>query len=114
MPATDSTDAHASEIERKLHHVMFTDDTGRGVFSCVRAHPAWAEHKPLTEPEEDLRDWGVVYGMAFALMREQEPWEPLEDVAARAVDVAWRMFQAWGSGIEEPTRPGDDGSTREV
>lgn len=50
----------------------------------------------LTEWELDLLDWGFVYGMAFALCRDEEPWESLENVSRRAHDVAREAHVSWG------------------
>lgn len=110
MPARSvGSAADDAVIERKLAAVLYPDDTGSGVIGRASTYPRWKEAKALTETEIDLRDWGVVYGMTFALMFSEGSWEPVESAAERAVDVAWRVFQAWGSGIAEPIRS-DEGT----
>jgi hypothetical protein len=110
MPAGNVSPSDDGTIERKLRAVLFIDDSGCGVIGRAGKYPAWSRHKELTETELDVRDWGTVYGMTVALMREQDPWEGLEYVTSRAVEVAWRLYRDWGGGeIAEPTRPMDGG-----
>jgi hypothetical protein len=62
------------------------ENTGQGPVSVAGTDPAWA--KELSEFELDLRDWGVVYGMAFGIARSEQPFETLEAAAERAYDPA--------------------------
>lgn len=94
-------------LGEKVRAILMQDDTGKGPISRCGERPAWVgERLPLTETEMDLRDWGCVYGIAFGLARSEEPCEPLEQVAERALDAAWLAYRDWGSSIAVPTRDG--------
>jgi hypothetical protein len=95
------------EIVDKLRSVLFIDDTRKTpgpVQTSVSRYPKWHRDIQLTETELDLKDWGVVYGMTFALLREKNPWHSLALVCHQAVDIAWRVYVEWGGEITEPDR----------
>ena len=97
-------DSTAMSLEEKLRSILMADDTGKGPIGQCGAWPRWAEDIYLTETEADLRDWGLVYGMAFAIAREQDPWESVESVAKRALEPAQRAYRQWGGHIAQPER----------
>lgn len=41
----------------------------------------------MTNDQCDLVDWGVLYGLAFAMLREGDPWADTRDLAAHARDA---------------------------
>lgn len=56
----------------------------------------------LGEFEMDCLDWGLAYGMAFALCREASPpWESHASVAQRAFHEAWSLWSDWSGGFHE-------------
>jgi hypothetical protein len=48
--------------------------------------------RDLTEYEMDLRDWGLCYGIAWALARSEDAFEERDEVANRAMAAA---KEAW-------------------
>lgn len=64
----------------------------------------------LTERELDLADWGFVYGVAWARVRERRPGDPADAVARyarRAAESVFREYTAEASGAR-PARPQED------
>lgn len=56
----------------------------------------------LSSWENDLREWGVVSGLAFALaLTERRPAETQEELAERALDAALAAWHVWGGGFSE-------------
>lgn len=58
----------------------------------------------LNDFERDLRDWGMVYGVALGLARAEDMWEPLESVTARAREAAVETFLQWSGDFPAPIR----------
>lgn len=60
----------------------------------------WAYERVISEPpaqdlnqrEEDLREWGYVYGLAYGIARGEDPYEANQDVAERAYQAAMGVF----------------------
>ena len=48
--------------------------------------------RDLTDYEMELQDWGLFYGIAWALARAEDPFEPFREVGARAREAA---EEAW-------------------
>lgn len=84
----------------KLQGVMHGDDACSALIE-----PAWSRPLPdaiharaLTDFESDLRDWGMLYGVAFGLARTEEPCEPADSVARRAFEAAEIVFDKYNGG----------------
>ncbi len=104
MP-TMTTSSTAAALEEKLRNVLMQDDNGQGPISRCGERPSWADDgRSLSETEMDLRGWGVVYGMAFAIARMDDPFESTGQVAERALPAAWGAYQEWGADIARPNR----------
>ena len=60
----------------------------------------------LSELELDLGDWGFTYGVAWTVARGQDPEEPDDAVAARALGAAKQVFELYcgQEGWEERVR----------
>jgi len=56
--------------------------------------------------EDDIRDWGLIYGIAYGLARADADYgawdDPNELIADRAYKVARKWFAAWAGEIEDP------------
>lgn len=76
-------------LEQKLRAVMSIDDTGGGPLG--RAGEKLGEGAS-TDRDLDLLTWGAYYGIAFGIARDEEPFEPHEAVAARALHAAWPIY----------------------
>lgn len=44
----------------------------------------------------DCIDWGVVFGMCFAILRERDPWATHGQLAAEALPAAIAVMERWG------------------
>jgi hypothetical protein len=65
------------------------DDCGSAaVIGRGCAGPVDGGISPDTQWELDLRDWGVVYGLAVGIARCEEPFESIQSVTARALEAA--------------------------
>jgi hypothetical protein len=51
------------------------------------------DDNPLTEYELDCRDWGIIMGLAFAVARGEDPYEPEGKVSDRATEATRKV---WG------------------
>lgn len=69
------------------------DDTP---LEAAGTYPARPADECLTPFELDCRDWGFVFGIAYGIARGDDPWEPDEEVLARAHAAAREAFQRWG------------------
>jgi hypothetical protein len=49
----------------------------------------------LTDEQLDARDWGYTYGIALAIARAEDPFEPLSSVVDRARGAAFEAHAAW-------------------
>jgi hypothetical protein len=87
-------------IEAKIRAIIRQDDTA-GFVIAAEKRPS-VEH--LSDWERDLVDWGAVYGLAYGIARAENPFEPFEDVAARAFDAAWPVYLEWSGEFEYDQR----------
>jgi hypothetical protein len=55
--------------------------------------------RDLSDFEQDLREWGVVYGAAYGIACSESPFESAESRAERALEAA-REVDAMGSWSE--------------
>jgi len=53
----------------------------------------------MTVRERDLRDWGLVYGLAFAMLASEEPDADREQIRDRALDAARAAYRRWAGEI---------------
>jgi len=64
-----------------------------GVVGCFPNHP---EGEFLTSFEQDCRDWGLAFGIAYGIARGEDAFEPEDAVAARSLGAARDAFGRWG------------------
>jgi hypothetical protein len=76
-------------LEEKVRAVVSPDDTGAGPLGRMESKLGAG---PFTDRDLDLSHWGVYYGLAFAIARAEDPFEPMANVAQRALDVAWPLY----------------------
>ena len=59
--------------------------------------PSLPPNEYLTEFELNLRDWGFVYGLCYALVRvEADPFESRSSIAEEALEQARFVWKWWG------------------
>jgi hypothetical protein len=86
-----------STLTDKVYAVLAIDEIGRKPPVSVAGTYPCGDLSPF---ELDCRDWGFVYGVAFAIARGEDHWEPIEKTAERALTGARDAFARWaGSGI---------------
>ena len=90
------TTVTARSVEERIHDVLSTQEAG-GMIDRAGDWPRIGDDERLGEFEQDLRDWGIIYGLCFALERLEDPFEREESVSARAVEVARRVWLGWSS-----------------
>ena len=90
----------AAYITERLRALLHLDDTD-GVMEVLEKYPRGVE---LSEFERDLRDWGFVFGMAFAMARGEDPWETNQSVAERALMPAFAAYSDWSGEFRTPDR----------
>lgn len=94
-------------LEEKVRGALSGDDTGSGPISQAAK---WPVGRPeATTSELDLRDWGVYYGVAFGIARGEDPYEPRDSVAARALEAAQRVYREYGGFVSSPFDLNEDG-----
>lgn len=100
-------------LEQKVYAILSTDDTGAGPLS--RAHEkALFTGDEFNEHEHDLVDWGVAYGIAFALARTEEPLAPEDLVARWAQQAAWRACVVFGGPFNRQPQGATEDDRRAV
>lgn len=93
-------------IAEKIYAILQRDDDGNGFIGTAHGLPE--VERRFTPVELDLIDWGAVYGLAFGIARSENPWESIEEVAARAYAEAWPLFRdKW---VDRPTPFSEEGS----
>ena len=94
------TDDKQATLEQRITAVMDADDLDGSMNVCDR-YPR-LEGRPLTGFERDVRDWGLIYGIAFGMARADAPDAPSETVAEHAYKIARAKFARWAGEIEDP------------
>jgi hypothetical protein len=89
--ATCSRSASDTPIGAAVRALLREDNAGHAPTQCGK-RPLGVN---LSTFEDTLRDWGMIYGMCFALARGEDPWESHESVAERSLDIAWGTFSTW-------------------
>jgi hypothetical protein len=92
-------DERQAALEARVAAVMGEDNVDGAMKVCER-YPRLDSH-PLSAFERDVRDWGLIYGIAFGLARVDGD-EPGEIIAERAYKVARGRFAQWAGEIEDP------------
>ena len=87
--ATSSTEVRS--LSERLY-ALLSGDSGPLEGRCGPEH----EGAGLTEFECDCQDLGMVYGLAWAMARTEDPFEPIASVTERAVAAASLAFIRWG------------------
>lgn len=57
----------------------------------------------LSAFELDLRDWSVLFGLAYGIARGEDPYESNSSVARRAAEATRIAWQRW-NGVSRPVR----------
>lgn len=74
------------------------DDTAReAIIRAAETYPPEQDGTPvkLSRFESDLRDWGLIFGLAVAVARAEDPFESWASVTARATEAAKTVFASW-------------------
>jgi hypothetical protein len=90
----------AEALEVQLRALCAEDDFAGGL-AIVDDYPELTT-RSLSEFEQDLRDWGFVYGLAFGLAVSANPEMAHEDAAKLAYVPARNVNARWGGEIEDP------------
>lgn len=87
-------------LGERLRRLCVEDDFA-GALGPLARYPHF-ESRSLSVVEDDLRDWGFVYGLAFGLALSQWPDEPHEEIARLVFETALSVFRRWSGEIEDP------------
>ncbi len=98
--ATKNDTSAADAVEAQLQALCSEDNFG-GSLVVVDDYPQ-LRTRALSLFEQDLRDWGYVYGLAFGLALSANPGMSHEDAARLAYGPARRVKVRWGGEIEDP------------
>jgi hypothetical protein len=82
-------------------YVLLSRETGHdlpGPVGAVGRFPNHPEGECLTSFEQDCRDWGLAFGIAYGIARSEDAFESEDAVAARALVAARDAFGRWGGG----------------
>ncbi len=74
---------------------LLTPDTSPSTWAWT--HPG-IPNGQLPERELDIHDWGLMFGLTFAIARGEDPYESVESVGARAMRSAEAAFREWHGG----------------
>jgi hypothetical protein len=79
-------DVAGMTITEKIRAIL-NEDVGPIDF-CHGGVPGGTSDGRFSEFELDCLDWGVMYGIAFAIARAEDPFEGMASVASRALEAA--------------------------
>ena len=107
VPVESSTARLLVRREDLVHavgHALQNDVAHDGMLSPIVANAG--EESRMSDLELDLGDWGFTYGVAWAVARSQDPQEPDDQVAERALAAARQVFRLYcgEAGWEERVR----------
>ena len=105
-------DEKQAKLAERMTFVHEEDDLGDAAIFCGR-YPRIPDHRP-SQFELDLRDWGLIYGIAYGLARATEPKDSNDQVGERAYKVARASFARWNGGEIEDPRVVRDRAIRDV
>lgn len=95
-----STTPEPCSIEQKLRTTISGDEAASDAF-LTELNPHLGADSHLGAFERDLLDWGSLFGFAYALARQENPWEPAASVAKRARETAWPVYLDWSGPIAD-------------
>jgi hypothetical protein len=72
---------------------MLNEDDMDGIMHGLHKQPP--RYLP-TNFEGAMREWGLIFGLTFGAMRQEDPWESNYEVAMRALEPAQMAFRARG------------------
>jgi len=98
--SSDDQDARELWLVGELRKLTCEDDFA-GTLNEVSCYPQLTRHE-LSEFERDVRDWGLMYGIAFGLAVAKWPQEPHKETAKLAFHVARMVYVRWGGEIQDP------------
>lgn len=76
-----------ADLESRVRAVVMSDASGvEGLYNS----PAGAPDEGETATR--AMDWGWIYGLAYAIARAEDPFEPIPDVEGRANAAARPVF----------------------
>lgn len=91
-----------AELAEVVYGVLAqADDNGAGPISRADYYPKLHGEQTLSVYESELRDWGVVVGMAFAMARAGDPFAPLSSASEHALEAAGIAWKRWAGVFEE-------------
>ena len=79
-----------SDLSSKVRAIAFEETpTGhRWAYEHLTSEPS----EDLSQREEDLREWGYAFGLAYGIARGEDPYEANGSVAERAYMAATALF----------------------
>jgi hypothetical protein len=92
--------AFSEDLEAQLQKIQAEDDFG-GTIKKLGEYPE-LKTRELSNFEHDVRDWGLVFGIAFGLAVSMKPKLAYPDAAQAAFGPAYRAYLRWGGPIEDP------------
>ena len=93
-------DEKQAALEARVAAVISEDNVSEAVTACSR-YPQF-EGRELSKFEDDCRDWGLIYGIAFGMAKAEQGDGPNGLVADRAYRVARKCFTDYAGEIEDP------------
>ena len=92
-----------SALADKVYNVVL-EERGTELLKAVSKYPKHPDDELLTSFEMDCRDWGLVFGVAYAIARSEDAFESENSVINRALDVARDAWLRWaGSSLIDGT-----------
>jgi hypothetical protein len=86
--STATTAAEVAELAYKVHAVAVDEAVQRAMFAVMPGRNDSLDWAFFSDFELDMNDWGLAFGVAFAIARGERPYAPAEDVAALALEAA--------------------------
>jgi hypothetical protein len=96
----DDTSREMALLE-ELVRLCSEDDFADGL-GALDSYPGVGGSRPMTTFEREVRDWGFVYGMAFAMALREWPDRPRKSVAWTAQRLARMVYVRWAGDIFDP------------
>ena len=95
-----STQAELSPLARKVYEAVTQDGMcGPCLIDTADAFPVVPGDSAMSEFERDIRDWGVVMGVAYGIARGEDPYESRDSVLARALPAAKEAYANYGDEL---------------
>jgi hypothetical protein len=87
------------ELLEQLRRLSVQDDFA-GALDPLHRYPQIS--RETSEFEDDMRDWGFMYGLAWGMAVSRCPDLPYEESARLAFGAARMAFVRWSGDIEDP------------